>query len=642
MPKIHILPSEISNKIAAGEVVENPASVVKELIDNAIDAHADQITVEIEEGGIQKIKVIDNGSGMDEEDALIAFERHATSKISTENDILNIKTYGFRGEALSSIASVSKLTIRTRQSNVNLGIEIKMEGGQVISKEQIGAQAGTTIIVDSLFYNVPARKEFLKSAQTEYRNILEIIERYSIANSKVGFIFINNGSVVYNFPKDHQLEDRVKKIVGPENFGKLLPLFYDHPHIEIYGYVSKPEMASDRKKFQYIFINKRTIENKSIAFAVKDAYSSLIPKNTYPAFVLFIDVPSNIVDVNVHPRKEEVKFTNDKLIFESVRSATKGALDRYNLTPGAAVNQNESNEDPFGMVSNPFGNIPHGARPTPGSGLTSNSPMPRSPFSRPLGPGGGTNTTITPSLPNRNPFPPGGNQFDQSGGIPRRSPFGARDLPNPFENDPLDFFGSSNSTVSNAKPTKFKVFHNLYIVSEEADGISIYDQHALHERILYSRLKELYEKKEEEQNLQPLAIPIVINFPAKSASIFADNKNYFEKLGFTFEEFGPNTYKVTEVPLIFADKDIKEIIINILTDLEESPTTEHKDNFQERVLAYAACRGAYKAGDRINDEEIQQLLEDIKTSDIEYTCPHGRPLKVMLTKLELEKMFLRK
>lgn len=620
MGKIHLLSPEVSNKIAAGEVVENPSSVVKELIDNAIDARADQITIEIEEGGINKIKIIDNGSGMNAEDALLAFQRHATSKIASEDDILNIKTYGFRGEALSSIAAVSKLTIRTREQNAPMGTEIKIEGGQVISQEEIGTQAGTIITIESIFYNLPARREFLKSSQTEYRNILDIVEKYAIANHKIGFMFVNNGKVVYNFPKDHQLDDRVKHVVEQEDFSKLIPIYYEHPHIEIYGFIGKPELASERKKFQYIFVNRRAIENKSIAFAVKDAYSSLIPKNTYPAFVLFIDVPANIVDVNVHPRKEEVKFTNDKLIFSAVQDACKGALDRHNLTPGAKVAEEDIFGDAPGMDS-PFAPRPAGMQrpplrtpsfndmPMPGS-------MPGSPMQRPTVPG---------QMP-RSPFAPPALR-DPSQRIPFDSGF--------------DFF-PQQSPKSASSSKKFFVAHNLYIFTQEPEGVAVYDQHALHERILYSRLKAQYEAAKEQKNIQPLAIPVVLNLPAKSDSILSDNINYLENLGFKIEEFGPSTYKITEIPAVFAEKDISTIVKNILTDLEEIPSEQHKDNFHEKILAYAACRGAYKAGDVIKDEEITQLLIDIKNADIEYTCPHGRPLKFLLTKDELEKKFLRK
>ena len=318
MSNIQILSQDVINKIAAGEVVEKPASVVKELIDNAIDAKATNITIEIQDGGMQKILVVDNGLGMSPTEAPLAFQRHATSKIRSEEDLLTLRTYGFRGEALASIVAISKTTMKTRPGGDQLGSEIVIQGGEMISTNQVGCPSGTSILIEDLFYNVPVRKEFLKSTQNEYKYILDVVSKYAMANPLIGFTLINNGKTIYNFPKEHQLEDRIREVMGADNFGFMLPIFYEHPHIEVFGYIGKPELASDRKKTQYVFVNKRAIENKNIAFAAKQAYSTLIPKNNYPQFILFIDVPANIVDVNVHPRKEEVKFSNDKFIFDAV------------------------------------------------------------------------------------------------------------------------------------------------------------------------------------------------------------------------------------------------------------------------------------------------------------------------------------
>jgi len=283
---------------------------------------------------MKKIHIVDDGIGMSKAGTEMAFKPHTTSKIKTEEDLLNIKTFGFRGEALASIASVSKVTLKTRQSGAKLGTEIIIEGGKVISINDTGAPLGTSILIEDLFYNVPARKEFMKSAQTEYKAVLDVIDAYAMAEPKVGLSFIHNEKSIYNLPPNDKLEERARVILGKDYYTKMIPVFFEHPHVEIYGFAAKPELASERKKKQYLFVNKRHINSKSISYAVKKAYGSLIPNNTYPPFIVFIDVEPNIVDVNVHPRKLEVKFSDEKFIFSSVQTAVKAALDRTDLTPG--------------------------------------------------------------------------------------------------------------------------------------------------------------------------------------------------------------------------------------------------------------------------------------------------------------------
>ena len=592
MSKIHILSEDLVNKIAAGEVIERPASVAKELLDNAYDCGANQITVEIEDGGMKKIRVTDNGTGMDKADIELAFKSHATSKINSTDDLLNIKSYGFRGEALSSIASVSKVTLKSRLSGDSLGNEIKIEGGNVISLQETGTPAGTTVTVEDLFFNIPARKEFIKSSQSEYKAILDIIEAHAIANPKIGLTLINNEKTIYSLPKDHLIEDRVRAILGNDINDKLIPIFFEHPHVEIYGFTGKPELASERKKFQMIFVNKRAIENKSIAFAVKDAYSSLIPKNTYPPYVLFIDVQPNIVDVNVHPRKEEVKFSNEQLIFTSVRTAVKTALDRTNLVPGSE-NKNPFSNDPFSP--NPMASAFGGFNPSSQMPPRSFGSQPR-PFARPM----------SPQKP-----------------------------ANSFWDSPFD---EATTTFSNRKVYQF---HNLYLVTETESGIMIYDQHAVHERILYEKLKNKNAEINKDESVQKLLQPIVINLSAKESVTLEEFSEDLKAQGIEIEEFGPNTYKIIQVPASMASKNVKDIFHEILEDLENDKEIKSADNKTEKILTYLSCRMAYKSGDNIPNEEAAALIDQLEQTEIKYTCPHGRPVKVEITLKELSKMFKR-
>lgn len=838
MGKIKILSEELVNKIAAGEVVESPASVVKELLDNAFDAKSSIVTVEIEEGGIKKILIADNGMGMTKEDAELAFKPHATSKISNESDLLNIKMYGFRGEALSSIAAVSKITLKTRVSGADTGTEVKIEGGQLISISDIGCPAGTSILVEDLFYNVPARKEFLKTPQTEYKDILEIVNAHALANPLIGISLTHNAKNIYTFPKEDKLEDRVRGILGADFIEKLAPLFFEHPHLEIFGYVAKPEIASERKKNQYLFVNKRAINNRAINFAIKDAYGTLIPNNTYPPFIIFIDVPANIVDVNVHPRKEEVKFTNEQFIFTSVKSAVKKSLDRVNLTPGSQDKKPGFGDSPFGggfgAGSGGFGGTggfggaggfggsrgyggaggfgTTGQRKTGtfgGSGGSVNSPFGKpnafdntykfgtstsseikdsskldgqsgnqnqpdtskednktidlsqndfsqnddekkdntnlfkSPFdsdnkdddnkdditkdekekneqnqgddskdkfsdvvkdSSDLTDDNNTtdntkadstqqdkkedenkdnqqDTTNSPSANDtddtnktdtksndqyqdnknstntnnqfgmNNQLGYGSNSFgNQYNNRPNQN-FGNRGFgnspynnPDPFWDDPMDYeqdgFGNNfgQNQVSNSK---IMIVHNLYIVTESEDGIIIYDQHAVHERIVYEEL--LNSSKEEKQAgiNQPMLTPVIVNLSIHENEIVSEYLDELQKLGFIIEEFGRNTYKINQVPSVMVNRDVKALFHEIIEDLSSDEKPKETDSKSNRMLKFLACRTAYKAGDVIPLEEAQALIEKLSQMDNEYTCPHGRPVKVELNLKELSKMFKR-
>lgn len=624
MGKIKVLPQELVNRIAAGEVVEKPASIVKELLDNSFDAQANQITVDIEEGGIKKIHIVDNGVGMDPEDAKLAFEAHATSKISSDDDLLNIKSFGFRGEALSSIAAVSKVTLKTRTSQNDMATEIKIEGGQILSVSETGGAVGTSILIEDLFYNVPARKEFLRAAPSEYKDILSIVNAHAMAKSEVGITLINNGKTVFSFPKSHQLEDRVREIIGTDYYEKLVPIFYEHPHLEIYGYVGKPEIAGERKKHQYIFVNKRNIENKSISFAAKDAFGSLIPKNAYPVFILFIDVAPNIVDVNVHPRKEEVKFTNDRLIFDSVKSAVKKSLDRANLTPGSLPGSEggfPNQPSPMGMpgaqapqFNSPFGSVGNQQRPpiAPGARPTfapPRQPGAQSPFGNPF--------ARTPA-----------NQTPQNDSLWDKLPWEEDELSSPSTNN----FGKTNLKILSV--------HHLYFIAESETGIDIYDQHAVHERILYEKLTKKHNEDSIDNPAQPLFTPIVINLSIEESEFIKGIIPKLSDLGFMMEEFGPNTYKVTQVPAVMQKVDIKSLLHELIEDLQNE--SEDKIDAQtNKVLTYLSCRLAYKAGDTIPMEEIAELISQLETMDNKYTCPHGRPVKVEISLKELSKMFKR-
>jgi DNA mismatch repair protein MutL len=650
MSKIKILDEQLVNKIAAGEVIERPASVVKELLDNAYDSGASMIIVEVVEGGTKKILISDNGSGMDKSDVELAFKAHATSKISSVDDLLNIKSYGFRGEALSSIGAVSKVTLRSRLQNEPLGTELKIEGGNVISLGEYGGQMGTSVLVEDLFFNVPARREFLKAVQSEYRVILDIVNAHAIANPKVGLTFLHNEKVIYSFPKDDKLEDRVRQIMGNDFYEKIAAVFFEHPHLELYGFVGKPELASERKKNQFLFVNKRNVTSNSLSYAVKDAFGDLIPSNTHPPFILFLDVPGNIVDVNVHPRKEEVKFSDEQFIFVSIKSAVKKALERTNLTPGTEK-KDPFSANPFtsGGLNNPLTKSPFSTAPKPGyasTGAPYKSPFssgPGNPFSKDLGgsprpfssPFSSTGPQIN-KTPSTNPFPTPNALSDNN-----KAPFNNKpSYTDSFWDDP--FVDDTDDPVKDTtENNKFIVVHNLYILVEVETGILIYDQHALHERILFEELTERYNKNHPEEGLQPLLTPVVLNLSVNEMAIISEFKTEMEKTGLILEEFGGNSFKISQVPSFMVNKDIKAIIHEFIEDLENNEKIKEIDTKSEKMLKYLACRTAYKAGDTIHNEEILAMINKLSTLNNEYTCPHGRPLKIEITLKELSSMFKR-
>jgi DNA mismatch repair protein MutL len=657
MPAIKILSESIISKIAAGEVVEKPASVVKELLDNAYDANALNITVDIEDAGEKKILIVDDGIGMDSTDAQNAFKLHATSKLATEEDLLNIHQFGFRGEALASIAGVSKVTLKTRRNHDALGTKVYIEGGNVISVEEIGCAAGTSILIEDLFFNVPARKQFLKQAQSEYRAILEVINAHAMANPHVGLQFINNGKTIYSLPKDDQLEDRIKEVIGKDIYDQTVGLFYEHPHLEIYGVAGKPQIATERVKNQYIYVNKRRIFDKTISAAIRDAFQTLIPKNFYPQFVIFIDIPANILDVNVHPRKEEVRFSNSQMIFLGIKECIKKAIERNNLTPGAENAPPMPNKfgDPFGENFGP-----------PGLG----QPPRTSPFAKP--PIGGELSRPNPFDIGTSPFdrkpPQAPFNFDKKAAPIVSDPFGGKSIfgdqtkrqspfqtnsrnPFSFDNDD-DLFGDSDFENNNLKTEstnsslhanakKFLQVNNLYIITEGSNGLVVYDQHAVHERINYEKLLAIYEKGKTSGNTQKMLVPLILNFSAKDYSILMENLDELSKTGFEIEDFGGNSIKITEIPQIFINADLKNLITELIGDLESDTKIKDVDSNSHKALTYLACRSSIKANDPLDPLEISHLISKLETTEIQYTCPHGRPVKIEFTFNELEKLFKR-
>jgi DNA mismatch repair protein MutL len=580
MSLIKVLPENLINQIAAGEVVERPSSVLKELVENSLDAGADRITVEIQEGGKKLIKISDNGKGMDREDLELSLQRHATSKISAEADLWDISTMGFRGEALASISSVSKLSIRSKTKDSISGTEINAEGGNIVNVQDCGMDTGTQVFVRQLFFNTPAREKYIKKDATELSHISSTLNTIALANPQVSFKLIHNEKVISDYPKSTDLISRVSDIFGKATAQAMIPVFYGGSEFQMDGFVGKPAIARSTSQHQYFFVNGRPIQHHVLAFTIKEAFRSMLMENKKPVFVLNIKIDPALIDVNVHPRKIEIRFEDQRTMISIIHRAVKSALEKIDLTPKGFTESTRYMSDKFPE-----------SRPAQNYGASTSS-----------------------SVQN------------------------AMDFTKSFMTD-RDLSGLEKEEDDGGMKTISQV-SNSYIVAQNADGLVLIDQHAAHERVRYEELMDQYEN--EKKSIQPLLVPLQMEFSSNEAQIIGENLNVFQELGFEIENFGGNTFIVNEVPGFLAAEDLDTVVKGVLDDMinEKSPT-----KFQgktEEIINYMSCRSAIKFGQALKMEEMQELVKQLEKLKRPYTCPHGRPTMISLTLSELEKMFGRK
>ena len=639
MSKIEILPESVANQIAAGEVVERPASVVKEWLDNAVDAQASQIKIEIEKGGIQKILVTDNGTGMDEEDVNKCCLRHGTSKIATAEDLFQIKTLGFRGEALASIAAVSKLTIRSKTLDQSSGMELKIEGGKRLSLKPVGMPQGTTVLAEALFFNLPARKKFLKTLPTELHHITDTIIDQALAHAEIGFQLFHQERSLLHYPNtvtksvDNLLRNskdkisktsaaltedtmalRIKQVLGNSIFSELIPVYFDHPHIQISGWVSKPQISHDSRYKQYLFVNGRRINDRGLTKAVKDAFGSLLPAKIYPIFVLYLKLPFDMVDVNVHPRKEEVRFVNSGLVYNSIRKSVSHALENADLTFSgfSQTKEVDFSKDLYDLSLTPS------ISPLAGESDRSykrNAPHDSLPFQEA---GWGDHSILH-------------GRFSQS----------QKDFTHTINqhasrvSEPILPWGSDTETMY-----PILQIHNLYLITQSNNGLLIVDQHAAHERVLYEKLLINFQAKKNLVQKQNLLIPAEFDLSINEADILRENLKILDQLGFEIKSKGKgNHFQILSVPAILSGKNLIRIITEVISDLKDEQLAKNIDDQSLRALTFLACRSAVKAGDKLSGPEARHIIEALEKTQIKYTCPHGRPVKVEISLKDLEKMF---
>ncbi len=635
MATVQILDDTTANQIAAGEVVERPAAAVKELVENALDAGARQILVELDEGGKYLIRVTDDGAGMGREDAVLALQRHATSKIRTADDLFAITTMGFRGEALPSIASVSQMTITTKTAgdDESAGVQIRCAGGSLDEVSEVGARAGTSITVENLFYNVPARLKFLKSSSTELNHIVELTQRLALARPDVAFRLMHGGGEVFASGGGGALMDACVHVFGRETARHLVPLNYEGAGLRVTGYIGTPAALKSSRSAQHTFVNRRFVRNKAVTRALDEAYKSVqtLHGTRYPAAVVLIEVDPASVDVNVSPTKTEVRFTREGDIYAAVYKAVQEALMAGGLVPTLTQKMNPRAEAP--------------PAPNNGGAREERAEGQGALMSVPARPAGNTRQEPRDMTAFREEF--------QSRARPTGNPFSDAD-DDPFEGGSVsapafappetavgaDYRGHNLDSLRVLAQTR-----NMYILAQTDDALVLIDQHIAHERVLYEQLLAGAEGAGAGVPTQRLMLPFTLELSRREALVIEKRLEDLRRAGFDLEPFGGDSYVVRSVPASVAQKHIKaqggpeEVLREIVDELVEKTVSRRLLLPAEEVLITASCKMAVKAGDPLTFDEMNALVSDLMKSDNPYTCPHGRPIIVELPNGDLDRKF---
>ena len=601
--RIKILPDNLANKIAAGEVVQRPESVVKELLENAVDANSTSIELIIKQAGKSLIQVCDDGTGMTEEEALLCIQKHATSKISSMEDLESIKTLGFRGEALSSIAAVCQLEIRTEIRESEIGTLLKIESENEITTEKISSPKGTCIAVKNLFYNIPARRKFLKSDSTELKHIIDTFNRISLAYPEIAFKFYNSDNLVFDY-KSGTLEERIEQVFADNMMDALIPVSQETDYLSLKGYIGKPSIFKKSKGEQFLFLNKRYVINKNINHAVFTAFENVLEKGDYPFFILFVTLDPRKVDVNIHPSKLEVKFDDERDIYNFVLSVIRKSIGTHDLVPTMSFDNSTTQSeklsfDPFHSVKqNDFSDRPVFNR---------NDARER--------------TAITDE------------DIDLVFSSLTKNIIPDKSISSSYEKIENKIEHSASSVV---QTTFLLQLHNKYILSQIKTGLMIIDQHVAHERILYE--KALSRLEANMPFTQQLLFPIKIQFDAASYEILKELDPMITKLGFKLK-YLPKSYVLIEgvtddIKSGSEENILREFILEYLNNRTEKQL-EEKDNIAKSY----SCKAAIKAGDKLSEKEMRLLIDQLFATSMPYVCPHGRPIVIKISLEEFDRRF---
>ncbi len=605
--KIIILPDNLANKIAAGEVVQRPESVVKELIENAIDANATSIELIVKQAGKSLIRICDDGTGMNEEDALLCILKHATSKIKTFEDLESIKTLGFRGEALSSIAAVCQLEIRTETHDNEMGTLLKIESENEITTEKISTSKGTCVSVKNLFYNIPARRKFLKSDSTELKHIIDTFNRLSLAHPEINFKFYNSDNLVFDY-KAGSLEDRIQQVFADNMLDALIPVVERTDYLSLHGYIGKPSIFRKSRGDQFLFLNKRFVINKNINHAVFAAFENILEKGDYPFFILFLTIDPSKVDVNIHPSKLEVKFDDEKDIYNFVLSVIRKSIGTHDLVPHmsfeSATDQGEKlSFNPFNAVNkNDFSDRPV---------FTRNDARERTAVTD-------EDIDLVFSSLTKNILPK--NDTEKNYQLPENK---------------ID--GQFERSASTEIETSFIIqLHNKYILSQIKSGLMIIDQHAAHERILYEKV--LARLDANMPFSQQLLFPIKIQFDLASYEILTELDLMITKLGFRLKYLPKNYLMIEGVPDDIKSGSEEKILREFISEYVDNRTEKHLEEKDNIAKSYS-CKAAIKAGDKLSEKEMRLLIDQLFSTSMPYVCPHGRPIVIKISLEEFDRRF---
>ncbi len=585
--RIKVLPQSVASQIAAGEIVERPASVVKELLDNSVDAGSTVVSVDVVDGGRTLIRVIDDGEGMSRADAPLACQRFATSKISHPRDLTGIATYGFRGEALPSIAAVSRFRMLTARRLSLTGTAVVIEGADVQSVEERGAAPGTRVEVEELFFNTPGRRKFLKTTATEFSHITHVVQQAALVNLHTQFRLTHNDHVVFDYPKVTTLEDRLLQVYGPRLMGLMLPIHYEQADVRVRGMMVNPHHVKTGRTPQEMFVNRRPVKNATIAHAVYESYGSFLPKGRHPTFALMVEVAPDEVDVNVHPSKREVKFRSPDLIHRAIKAAVRGPLQK-NVTGAPTLSPDLEEGVPDAVEQD----IPGGIRKS----------------------------------------------F-----VERLAPSGANDVQTSFRGEQRSEAGQVKETpVLYPLEPEVQVLgqiHATYIVAHIGDELHVLDQHTIHERVLFERLWRGWEGRDIQT--QPLLIPEPVDVPVAVATQLTEILPELVKVGLELESFGPSSFVIRSVPALVGQMDYGALLQDILEDLSEWNSVDSLDKPIRSVLASMACQGAVQAGRRMEEPEMKHVVDDWLREGSPMTCPHGRRISLRFGSAELHRIFRR-
>lgn len=656
MGVIKQLPQNVANQISAGEVIERPASIVKELIENSIDAGAKNIEIKIEDGGRELIKVKDDGHGILADDIESAFNRYATSKIEDIDDLYSLYSLGFRGEALASIASVAEIEMISRHQDSDQAVNIKLKGGEIINKKTVGSTIGTEITVRDLFYNTPARYKYLKTTTTEFSHISKIVSAEATANSDLSFKLFHDGRQILSTPGNGKLKDTIYAVYGSDIAENLIPIDIEDRYIKLSGYLCRPELTRSSRSHELFFVNGRPIFNNLTAKAVETAYNKLIDPGRRPIVFLFIKVNPILVDVNVHPAKREVKFSRSQIIFDVIKKAVRNTLKENDPTtriklkqdknPAADKDQAEdkiardqlfnqsSKSKPEDTENNYKGKKTHSSNNKYGSKKYSDN----SSYSSNRKNSYAKSSSYTSDKNNYQKNINYGDSESQKSG-PKQSSEDKEFKQLIKENENQEY--SLENVEAEESYFKFlaQVF-NSYLLIETDQGLKIVDQHNAQERILYERFYAEYNKKDKAS--QSLLLPVKIELSAEEREIVRQYENQIKEIGIDFSDFGNNTILIQEVPVLLKNMPTRNIIEELIAELAEAGKAKSAAEVQKDMLEYLACRSSIKAGQPLTKEESIQLIKDLYKTENPYRCPHSRPVMINISREEIEKGLGRK